>query len=105
MNRSEFVKSWVNEYGYDEGYVYRDISKSYTGHLYRGSAMETDSSCGNCDGARCDTCKPIWTVTRYDPPHKEYVPEYDDEFWCDTMVEKKIFCNQEDAKNFYNSLK
>jgi hypothetical protein len=25
-----------------------------TGHLYRNSPYETDSSCGNCDGGRCD---------------------------------------------------
>lgn len=33
--------------------------KRYTGHLYRNSPYESDDSCGNCDGARCDTCKEI----------------------------------------------
>lgn len=31
----------------------------YTGHLYRNSPYESDDSCGNCDGARCDTCQKI----------------------------------------------
>ena len=38
------------------------LNKHYNGHMYRGSATETDSDCGNCDGARCDTCKEYWTV-------------------------------------------
>ena len=33
--------------------------KRYTGHLYRNSPYESDDSCGNCDGARCDICKEI----------------------------------------------
>lgn len=31
----------------------------YSGHLYRNSPYESDDSCGNCDGARCETCKKI----------------------------------------------
>ena len=32
-------------------------SNSYlTGHMYRGSAYETDNSCGNCNGANCHDC-------------------------------------------------
>lgn len=30
-----------------------------SGHMYRNSPYETDDSCGNCDGARCDYCKKI----------------------------------------------
>lgn len=33
------------------------ILKKYTGHMYRNSPYETDSDCGNCDGARCETCQ------------------------------------------------
>lgn len=35
--------------------------RSYTGHMYRNSPYETSSSCGNCDGARCDNCSLIFT--------------------------------------------
>ena len=31
----------------------------YSGHCHRGSAIETDDSCGNCDGANCDTCRKV----------------------------------------------
>jgi hypothetical protein len=33
-----------------------------SGHMYRGSAIETDSSCGNCDGGKCEGCVPVWEV-------------------------------------------
>lgn len=33
--------------------------KSYSAHMYRNSPYESDDSCGNCDGARCDSCKEI----------------------------------------------
>ena len=31
----------------------------YTGHMYRNSPYESDDSCSNCNGARCDICKKI----------------------------------------------
>ena len=34
--------------------------RSYSGHLYRHSGMETDSDCGNCNGGRCESCVEIW---------------------------------------------
>lgn len=37
-----------------------DVTKHMSGHMYRGSAHETDSDCGNCDGGRCEGCEPIW---------------------------------------------
>jgi hypothetical protein len=36
------------------------VTKHLSGHMYRGSAHETDSDCGNCDGARCEGCTPSW---------------------------------------------
>ncbi|MFW6002277.1 MAG: hypothetical protein ACOCQD_02970 [archaeon] len=38
------------------------VEKTMSGHLYRGSPYETSSGCGNCDGGRCNTCKPRWRV-------------------------------------------
>lgn len=103
--KKEYTKSWINEYGYDEGYIYRSIDKSLTGHLWRGSAMETDSSCGNCDGANCDGCRELWTVTHYGPPHKEVHPISGYEMWADTPLEKRYFYSEEEAQAFYDSLK
>lgn len=34
----------------------------FTGHMYRNSPYETCDSCGNCDGARCETCRKRYTV-------------------------------------------
>ena len=40
------------------GEMWHYVSETYyTGHMYRNSPYETDDSCGNCDGARCDTCR------------------------------------------------
>ena len=39
---------------------YKDASYYMSGHMYRGTSMEafeTIDSCGNCDGASCDTCE------------------------------------------------
>lgn len=38
----------------------------YSGHCHRGSAIETDDSCGNCDGANCDFCKKIVVDAHYE---------------------------------------
>lgn len=42
-----------------EFWYYMMERKHYSGHLYRNSPYESDDSCGNCDGARCDYCKEI----------------------------------------------
>lgn len=101
---SSFMRPWINDYGYNEGYIYRSIQKSMTGHLWRGSAMETDSSCGNCDGARCDHCKPKWTVTFYAPPHLEIDPVWGDTIECVTVVEEQYFDDEAKAQEYYDSL-
>lgn len=31
-------------------------------HIYLNSIHETYNSCGNCDGANCDSCKNKWSV-------------------------------------------
>lgn len=41
------------------------LSKCYSGHMYFNSPYETDDSCGNCDGAKCEYCKTRWRVTDY----------------------------------------
>lgn len=36
------------------------ITVKLTGHLHRGSAIESSSDCGTCDGARCEGCHKRW---------------------------------------------
>ena len=68
----------------------------YTGHLYRGASYETDDSCGNCDGARCDSCK---KVTTYEVCHT-IIDENND------LVTETIYSSnsEEDAKKFHENL-
>lgn len=43
-----------------ENWRWEEDSHYMSGHMYRGTAMEafeTIDSCGNCDGARCETCE------------------------------------------------
>ena len=100
-------KTWIDEYGYEEEYVFKELSMCLSGHCYRGSSSETDSDCGNCDGGRCDSCHEVYTVTSYGPP--EYrktdcengvsVP-YD----VYTPCRWHRFDSYEKAKAFYDSL-
>lgn len=48
--------------------------KELSGHMYRGSSYETSNSCGNCDGARCDDCEPMYTI--YNKETGEDIPLY-----------------------------
>ena len=54
--------------GKDEEYMKRTLERSLSGHMYRYSPFETDDSCGNCDGARCDSCREIYVLTEYGEP-------------------------------------
>jgi len=42
------------------------LVKQLTGHMYRGSIEETDSDCGNCDGARCEYCTELYSYYGYE---------------------------------------
>lgn len=60
-----YLKDYVNVD--TEVQWYRTMQdKHMSGHLYRNSPFETDNSCGNCNGARCETC-----IAIPDPPHWE----------------------------------
>lgn len=45
----------------------RGETVQYTHHMHYNSPYETDSDCGNCDGARCDGCRKI-----INPAHLEF---------------------------------
>jgi len=96
--------SWANEYGYDEEYILKEMTVRKSGHLRRGSAMETDDSCGNCDGGRCDSCTDIYEVFGFSELKPHIDPEYGcDYYYQDTLV-RRIFDNEEEAKEFYDGL-
>lgn len=97
--------SWKNEYGYDEGYTWKEITMRKSGHLWFKSAMETDDSCGNCDGAHCDLCRDIFEVYKFSEPKPHIHPKYGwhDYNYQDTLV-YRIFSNEEEAKDFYETI-
>lgn len=43
----------------------RGESFYYSGHCHRGSAFETDDTCGNCDGANCANCRKVIVESHY----------------------------------------
>lgn len=96
-------KTFVNDYGYDEAYIAKCIESHMSGHLCRGSAIETDSSCGNCDGGRCESCTEIFEVVHCGEPILK-----ENEFgWLErfeNVLEKRRFTNKEEALAYYNSL-
>ena len=97
-------KSWINEYGYDEGYTSKYLRSYLSGHLYRGSAMETDSSCGNCDGGNCDSCREMFEVFECgEPIFKE--TEYGWKEQYENVLEHRIFSDKQEALEYYESIK
>ena len=95
---------WINEYGYNEGYTWKEIKMSKTGHLWRGSAMETYDSCGNCDGGRCDSCRDLYEVYKWSEPKKHIDPEYGHDYNYHDKLDYRAFFNKEEAIKFYDSL-
>lgn len=96
-------KSFVNDYGYDEAYISKSIESHLSGHLYRGSAIETDCSCGNCDGGRCESCIEIFEVAHCGVPIiKENEYGWDEQF--ENVLERRRFVDEEKALDYYNNL-
>ena len=91
---------FVNEFGNKEYYIVKELERTMSHHLNRGSATYTDYDCGNCDGALCHKCRPIFTVTAYTKP------TFNEEFGC---IETKIakfsrFKNADEALAFYQNM-
>ena len=93
-------EEFVNKFGRTERYVSKEIIKSLTGHVNRGSAFSTDSSCGNCDGARCEWCSERFEVSHYDIPTINEEWGYEE----DVLIERKVFWNKEEALEYYESI-
>lgn len=96
---------WVNECGYEEGYVWKNITMRKSGHLWSGSAMETDDSCGNCDGANCDSCQDVYEVFKWSEPKPHIDPTFG---WHDYNYQEKLdhyyTTSKQDAVDYYDKL-
>ena len=104
MILESFKKEWTNPYGYVQNYSSKEMRMSKTGHLWYGSAMETDDSCGNCDGANCDSCRDLFTVLELSEPTPHYDPEWGYDYDETFTLSRRWFFNREEAKQYYDNL-
>ena len=95
-------KTFINTFGNEERYTYKTLEQCLSGHLYRGSDIETDTTCGNCDGARCDSCEVVTTVTLYSEP-EEYDQGWGFHVSC-KPIKWKRFDDVDEAIAYYESL-
>lgn len=94
--------TFVNQWGCEEKYIAKSIESHRTGHVNYGSMFETDSTCGNCDGGRCNSCTEIFTVYQYGEPYIVIGPYGLDEQKQNVLLHK--FTNKAEAEAFYDSL-
>ena len=91
--------TFVNEYGFMEKYVKKELTSFLTGHLHLGSAFETFDSCGNCNGARCNACYRKYEISKYDIPVDDPVQGG----YVQKRLNHKITINEEEALKYYES--
>lgn len=97
--------SFINEYGYEQSYSWKEVTMSLSGHLWRGSSMETDDSCGNCDGGRCNSCREIYEVFLWGELKHHIDPETGWHLWdYHDMLDHAVFYDREEALEYYKSL-
>lgn len=96
-------QTFVNSYGYDESYTVKTLESYLSGHLCRGSMFETDSDCGNCDGARCDCCEEIFTVTRYGVPYMVTDPKYGYSYQQQDVLGWRRFTDIDEALTYFEA--
>jgi hypothetical protein len=102
----------INLIDYIEHFEF-DIHKTshLTGHMYYMSPYETDDACGNCDGAKCDHCRMIYTYemwkaepdlphTMADVPAVFYLPDYDTVVKWQKEIAKAIQEEQHEPLHF-----
>lgn len=65
------------------------LQTELTGHMYYGSPYETYDSCGNCDGARCETCNKRYIVYNWATLEEEFIT-YDKEAAHQYMVDNYL---------------
>jgi len=97
------MKSFVNEYGYEEKYISKSLESHLSGHLHRGSAMEIDNDCGNCDGGRCESCREMFEVTHCGKP----IDKVNEFGWTESfenVLAHRWFADREEALAYYNNL-
>lgn len=91
VDLSKYTVLNMIDYLDDSAYRISGGDIEYTGHMHYGSPYETASDCGNCDGARCDSCTKIKT------PYELYITmNFNELASCldgvvDTDIIKKIY--------------
>lgn len=90
-------KAFVNEYGYSEKYISKELEMYRSGHVNRGSAYSSYDDCGNCDGVKCSNCHETYQVSIFDQP------KYNDLYGYMEIPTRmsRIFMSLEDALIFY----
>lgn len=96
--------TWINPYNGKEKYIRKSIEHHKTGHCWLFSGIETDNTCGNCNGAKCDRCRDMWIIHKYGEPK----PHIDDCWGYDyneevVLSERKIY-NEAVAREIYEAL-
>ena len=56
VNKLSLIKPIMEEFFWGKEVLHIYGNTHLTGHMHYMSPIETDSDCGNCDGARCDKC-------------------------------------------------
>ena len=94
------MSEYINDFGNKEFYVRKEINKTYTKHTNSGSGTSSSSDCGNCDGARCSSCKEVFDVILYS------IPFYNPEWFCDEVkiLKSRRFYDAQKAIAFYSTL-
>lgn len=77
------------------------MSMYLDGHLHAHSAMETDDTCGNCDGGNCETCEPVYQVEVSMVVPAEVTGKYWDE---EMTVSWRRFENEKTALEHFETL-
>lgn len=86
----------VNDFGNKEEFPMVVVENFLSEHLYRCSPYESADTCGNCNGAKCDTCHTYYKVTEYSEPVTT-----DEGYWKQSINKWRIFKNEKDATEYF----
>lgn len=97
-------KTWVDPFGIKGKYIYKSIEHHKSGHLWRHSAIETDSDCGNCNGARCKGCRDYWQVNLYAEPKPHIDPEWGYDYNEEVLLNSQNIYDEAVARDIFDRL-
>ena len=82
-----------NSYYYEIEDDYIHMGIELTSHMYRNSPYESCDSCGNCDGARCESCKKQYIVKDLNTDNTYYIGYNEEEAQRIYEEHKKCYCD------------